>query len=174
MTRIAPIMPPRGYRFPWWWLLTSRQRHRKTVQELFDGFWLCYNTGRQGKRNKLGVIVCSKTEVFRIRAVVTCSQVPRPLPTPQTKGAYSWAGLVVHTQGEIFSGKKPANSLALCAPVRSQDTAAYHGRRSRTQNAHPMAAVSKLDTKHPPQVGVCDGYLRWICWDYGKQAPVCT
>ena len=63
--------------------------------------------------------------------------IPPPPPSGLgNMGAYSWAGRIIHTQGEIFPGKNRADSLALCAPVRSQDTDAYHGRGLRTQNAY--------------------------------------
>ena len=157
MTRIAPIMPPRGYRFPWWWLLTSRQGYRKSMQELFGGFCFCYNAGRHGKRNKPGVIVCSKTAVFRIRAVVTCSQVPRPLPTSRVRGSYSWAGRVVHTQGGIFFGEK----LGRFSRIMRAGALPGHGYVPRAQITHTKrasgAAVSELGTigKTPPRT--CDG-----------------
>ena len=75
--------------------------------------------------------------ILRARFFPHTEIIPPPPPSGLgNMGAYSWAGRIIHTQGEIFPGKNRADSLALCAPVRSQDTDAYHGRGLRTQNAY--------------------------------------
>lgn len=146
MTRIAPIMPPRGYRFPWWWLLTSRQGYRKSMQGLFGGFCFCYNACRQGKCCKTGVIVCSKSAGFpgseRRRRV---PRHPAPIRTHRLGGLTAGRG-TLSTRNRIFFGEKSgrfSRIMRVGAPTG-------HGCEPRAQITHtkraPVVAVSELGT----------------------------
>ena len=145
-------MPPRGLRFPWWWLLTSRQGYRKSMQGLFGGFLFCYNAGRWENPNKTGVIVRPKTAVF---LVIDDGYALFPSPHGlhfAIRGAYSWAGRSVHTQkGNFFRRKKRAGPRIMRAPgmprTRTRNTDADHRRKCAP------VAVPKSDTngKTPPR-----------------------
>lgn len=83
-----------------------------------------------------------------------------PYSQPGSVGSLQLGGeLLPHATGNFFGEKLGRFPRIMRAPTRLRDTDANHGRRSRTRNAYPVAAVPELGTKYPPQVGVCDGYF---------------
>ena len=159
MTRIAPIMPPRGHRITWWWLLTSRQGCRKTTVGLFGGFLFCYNTSKKRKAQQKGCDCALKKGGFSfawhcLRALC--------IPPPSVfgnEGCLQLGGEVrSHAAAGFFRGKKWCG-LALCA----RQVCPGHGRKARTRitgaNARRWRCPIWTQTeKHRHELWRCESY----------------